>query len=112
MMRILDLIADNGCDFSETLSPVGCGGDIRDAQDEKTVKEKLGGRVGLMGAFNQMQILTDAGEPEIAAEVDRCFTGYGQGGGYIMMCSDHFFHAPRENLASYGRAAAERCRYN
>lgn len=112
VMRILDQIADNGCDISETLSPAGCGGDIRDGQDELFVKDTLGSKVGLMGGFNQIQVLTDGSEEEIAAEVDRCFAGYGRGGGFIMMCSDHFFHAPKENLVAYGRAAAERCRYS
>jgi hypothetical protein len=28
MMKLLDLIPQNGCDFSETLSPTGCTGSI------------------------------------------------------------------------------------
>lgn len=111
MMALLDLIPQNGCHFSETLSPVGCGGDIRDHQDEAAVKEQLGSRVRLMGGFNQIQVLTDGSSDEIRAEVERCVRYYGPGGGYIMMCADHFFHAPAENIRAYAAAAAELGRY-
>ena len=111
MMRILDLIGANGCSVSETLSPVGCGGDIREGDDEREVKSKLGSKVLLMGGFNQIQILTDGTEADIRDEVLRCFRAYGGNGGYIMMCSDHFFHAGAGNLLAYGRAVRELCRY-
>lgn len=111
MMKILPLIAENGCDVSETLSPVGCGGDIRDGVDEKTVKAELGSKVLLMGGFNQVQVLTDGGKDEIYKDVARAFEGYGEGGGYIMMASDHFFHAPKENLFHYRDAVRELCAY-
>lgn len=111
MMALLDLIPRNGCHFSETLSPVGCGGDIRDHQDEVTVKEKLGSAVKLMGGFNQIQVLTDGSPEEVRAEAERCFRYYGPGGGYIMMCADHFFHAPPENIRAYAQAATEFGRY-
>jgi hypothetical protein len=107
MLPLLDSIPENGCDFSETLSPVSCGGDIRDDQDEQTVKEKLGPRVGLMGGFNQIQVLTEGTPEQVRADVLRCIRHYAPGGGYIMMCADHFFHAPAENLKAYAQAAAE-----
>ncbi len=111
MMKILDLIPENGCDFSETLSPVGCGGDIRDGTDEMVVKRSLGSRVKLMGGVNQIQALTYGGRDDIFRDVKRAFDGYGAGGGYIMMPSDHFFHAPRENMFFYAEAVRELCRY-
>jgi hypothetical protein len=91
---------------------VGCGGDIRDGVDEGTIKGSLGSKVLLMGGLNQIQVLTDGTPETIRAEVRRCFEGYGldaQGkkGGYIMMCSDHFFHAPKENLLAYAQAVRE-----
>jgi hypothetical protein len=81
MMKILDLIPQNGCNFSETLSPVGCGGDIKDNQDEPVLKKTLGGKVKLMGGINQIQVLTSGTREQIYKEVERCFKGYGQGGG-------------------------------
>ena len=92
-------------------SPPGCGGDIRDHQDEAEVKRTLGSKVTLMGGLNQSEIL-EKGTPErIYAEVERCFKGYGAGGGYIMMPSDHFFQAPKASLEHYAQAAEAVCRY-
>jgi uroporphyrinogen-III decarboxylase len=111
MMQLLDLIASNGCDFSETLSPPGCGGDIRDHQDEVTIKRTLGSKVKLMGGVNQSELIEKGTREQIRADVERCFTSYGAGGGYIMMPSDHFFHAPKANLLHYAQAAEDLCRY-
>jgi uroporphyrinogen-III decarboxylase len=111
MMKLLDLIPRNGCDFSETLSPPGCGGDIHDHRDEAEVKRILGSKVKLMGGLNQSEILEKGSKEQIYAEVERCFKGYGANGGYIMMPSDHFFHAPKVNLEHYARAVQEICKY-
>lgn len=112
MMQLLDLIPRNGCHFSETLSPVGCGGDIRDGVDEETVKVLLGSNVKLMGGINQIQVLTSGGREDIYGEVERAFQGYGENGGYIMMTSDHFFHTSKENLVHYADAVKEICHYS
>jgi len=111
MMKLLELIPRNGCDFSETLSPPGCGGDIRDHRDDVEVKRVLGGKVKLMGGLNQSEILEKGTREQIYAEVERCFNGYGAGGGYIMMPSDHFFHAPKENIVIYAQAVRDLGRY-
>lgn len=111
MMQLLDLIPRNGCDFSETLSPVGCGGDIRDNQDEVKVKETLGSKVKLMGGVNQSELIEKGTREQIRADVERCFKTYGAGGGYIMMPSDHFFHAPKANIEHYAQAVKDLCRY-
>lgn len=111
MMKLLELISRNGCDFSETLSPPGCGGDIRDHRDETEVKLTLGTKVKLMGGINQSEILEKGSREQIYAEVERCFQGYGSGGGYIMMPSDHFFYAPEINLKHYAMAVEEICKY-
>lgn len=111
MMKLLELIPRNGCDFSETLSPLGCGSDICDHQDEAGIKLTLGSKVKLMGGINQSEIIEHGTREQIRAEVERCFKNYGAGGGYIMMTSDHFFHAPKVNLEYYARAVEELCRY-
>lgn len=109
MMAILDRIPNNGTDASETLSPPGVGGDIR-PEDRAAVKRVLGGKVALIGGLDQSNILTDGTPARIEAEVRTLFETFGAGGGYICSASDHFFHAPVENLIAFARAA-EHCRY-
>lgn len=107
MMAILDRIAANGCDASETLSPPGVGGDIASADDRRRVKQTLGRRVALIGGIDQGR-LDKASAPEaIRDEVVACFESFGAGGGYICSASDHFFHAPPENLKALADAARE-----
>lgn len=109
MMAILDRIPSNGCDASETLSPVGVGGDIR-PEDRRKVKDVLGSKVGLIGGIDQGRILTEGTPAEVAAEVRACFETFGVDGGYICSASDHFFHTPVDNLKAMAQAAKE-CRY-
>ncbi|MEI6083029.1 MAG: uroporphyrinogen decarboxylase family protein [Verrucomicrobiota bacterium] len=109
MLAILEHIPNNGCDASETLSPPGVGGDIRPA-DRLRVKEVLGGKVALIGGLDQGHILTNGTPAQVVAEVETLFETFGREGGYICSASDHFFHAPVENLRAFA-AAAERCRY-
>ncbi len=101
MMKIMDLIAANGCDASETLAPPGVGGDITDLA---LVKDTLGRSVCLIGGLDQINILTDGTPATVAAEVERLFAALGPGGGYILSASDHFFEAPMENLRALAEA--------
>ena len=103
MMPILDQIVENGCDASETLTPPSMGGDARPAE----IKQRIGGRVCLIGGINQFQVLDIGTRDEIRAEVFTLFEQYGPGGGYIMSPSDHFFETPEENLHHYAAAARE-----
>lgn len=104
MTKILDLILKNGCDASETLSPVGVGGDITDPE---VVVEKFSGKLAMIGGLDQFGILTDGSEDDIRKEVRRLFETFGKSGGYILCASDHFFHAPKENLIALAKAAGE-----
>lgn len=104
MMPILDLIAANKCDASETLSPPGVGGDIF---DPTAVKKKLGSKVALIGGLDQFNIMTDGSREVIRKEVHRIFEGFGPGGGYIMSACDHFFDTDRQKLIWYAEAAKE-----
>jgi uroporphyrinogen-III decarboxylase len=107
MMPILELIVENGCDASETLTPPTMGGDAR----PRELKARIGQQVALIGGLDQHSVL-EIGTPErIRQHVFEMFECYGPGGGYIMTPSDHFFHVPIENLESYARAARE-CVYN
>jgi uroporphyrinogen-III decarboxylase len=107
MMGILDLIAQNGCDASETLSPPGVGGNITQPE---IVKRELGSKVALIGGMDQINILTDGVPEQVKAEVIKLFKAYGTNGGYMMSACDHFFHAPVENLKAFAEAARE-CTY-
>ena len=107
MMAILDLIVQNGCDASETLSPPGVGGD---AVPEE-IKRRIGDQVCLIGGMDQVNILTMGTPEQIRAEVHRLFDALGPGGGYMLSASDHFFDAPVENLEAFARAGRE-CTYS
>ena len=107
MMHILDLIAQNGTDASETLSPPGTGGNI---SEPGKVRNVFGGKVAMIGGMDQFNILTSGTEKQIQEEVRRLFEGFGKDGGYILSCSDHFFEVPVENLKTYVEAAIS-CRY-
>ena len=104
MMPLLDLIAANGCDASETLSPPGVGGDVTDLAE---IKRRIGDQVALIGGMNQFQVLKQGTPEDVRAEVHRLFEAAGPGGGYICSACDHFFEAPPENLKAFADAGRE-----
>jgi uroporphyrinogen-III decarboxylase len=106
MMAILELIVENGCDASESLSPPGVGGDAVPAE----IKRRIGDRVCLIGGMDQANILTDGSPDQVRLEVQRLFEALGPGGGYILSASDHFFDAPVENLRAFAEAG-RKCVY-
>lgn len=106
MMSILELIVENRCDASETLSPPGVGGDA--VPDE--IKRRIGDKVCLIGGMDQVNILSMGTPGQVRAEVHRLFEALGPGGGYMLSASDHFFDAPVENLLAFARAGRE-CDY-
>jgi uroporphyrinogen-III decarboxylase len=107
MMAILDLIVENGCDASETLSPPSVGGD---AVPEE-IKRRIGDKVCLVGGMDQINFLTNGTPDQIHSETHRLFEVYGPGGGHILSACDHFFHAPIENLRAFAEAGRE-CVYS
>ncbi len=104
MMPLLEMIVENGCDCSETLSCPEVGGDVADIGE---VKRRIGDKICLIGGFNQFQILTEGTPERIRSEVHRLFEAAGAGGGYICSTSDHFFETPPENLQALADAAKE-----
>ncbi|MFA7345863.1 MAG: uroporphyrinogen decarboxylase family protein [Terrimicrobiaceae bacterium] len=109
MVPLAEMIPSNGCDASETLSPPGVGGDVT-PESRSTLKEKLGGKVALIGGMDQFNILTGASPERIREEVRALFESFGRDGGYICSASDHFFDTPPENLRVFAEAAKE-CAY-
>ena len=107
MTKLPHLIRQNHCDASETLSPVGVGGDIATDGDARNLYEALHPYVALIGGMDQINLLEKGSPEQIEKEVERLFKLYGQDGGYILSASDHFFQAPPENLKCFARAAAK-----
>lgn len=104
MMHILNLIAENETDASETLAPPGVGGNITEPEKVRAV---FGGKVAMIGGMDQFNVLTSGTKDQIAREVRRLFEGFGKDGGYICAASDHFFDTPVENLKAFAAAARE-----
>ncbi len=107
MMNILNLIIENETDASETLAPVGVGGNI--TEPEK-LREVYSQKVAMIGGMDQFNVLTFGTKEQIEAEVQRLFEGFGKDGGYILSASDHFFETPVENLIAFAEAAKQ-CLY-
>jgi hypothetical protein len=106
MMPILEMIADMGPDAMETFTPPGMGGDV----NLREAKRRIGHRVCLIGGFDQFHYFTGCTTAETRARVRRCFEEAGEGGGYILAPSDHFFDADPELIRAFADEAGE-CRY-
>lgn len=107
MMPILEDIVAMKPDAVETLTPVGMGGDMRLAE----AKRRIGDKVCMIGGFDQFHYFVGCTEEETRAEVRRCFAEAGQGGGYILCASDHFFDADPTLLLAYADEAGK-CVYS
>ena len=105
MTKIKELILQNHCDASETLSPSGVGGDIATDADAASLYETMHPHVALIGGMDQVNLLEKGTPEQIKTEVARLFSLYGQNGGYILSACDHFFAAPPENLRAFADAA-------
>jgi uroporphyrinogen decarboxylase len=106
MMPILELIADMSPDAMETLTPKDMGGDMNLAQ----AKARIGDRVCMIGGFDQFHFLVNCTPEKTRTEVRRCFEAAGEGGGYILSPSDHFFDADPELIRAFAEEA-QRCVY-
>ncbi len=106
MMPILEMIADMNPDAMETFTPSAMGGDVELSE----AKRRIGQRVCMIGGFDQFHYLKDCPPEETRRAVRRCFDEAGEGGGFILAPSDHFFDAEAELLEAYADEA-KRCRY-
>lgn len=107
MMPILEDIAAMGPDAMETFTPPGMGADV----DLAAAKKRIGGKVCMIGGFDQFHFLTGCTPAETRAEVRRCFREAGEGGGYIIAPSDHFFDADLRLIEAFADEARN-CTYN
>ena len=101
MMPILEMIASMGPDAMETFTPVDMGGDTRLAE----ARRRIGDKVCMIGGFDQFHFLSGCSPAQTRAEVRRCFEAAGQGGGYILSPSDHFFDAEPALLMAFAEEA-------
>jgi hypothetical protein len=89
MMAILELLAEMHPNACETLTPAEMGGDMRLAE----AKRRIGDKMCMIGGFDQFHHFVNCTEAETRAAVRRCFEQAGEGGGFILSPSDHFFDA-------------------
>jgi len=106
MMPILDQLAAIEPDAIETLTPPAMGGDVNLAE----VKRRVGDKVCLIGGFDQFHYFVDCTPEDTRAAVRRCFEEAGEGGGFILSPSDHFFDADLRLIEAYADEA-KRCVY-
>ena len=106
MMPILEDIADMGPDAMETFTPPAMGGDV----DLAEAKRRIGHRVCMIGGFDQFHYFLGCTESETRAAVRQCFESAGEGGGFILSPSDHFFDADVNLIAAFADEA-RRCVY-
>jgi hypothetical protein len=106
MMPILEQIAGMGTDAMETFTPPAMGGDT----DLPEAKRRIGDRVCMIGGFDQFHFFKGCTEAETRQRVRECFAAAGEGGGYILCPSDHFFDADVPLLRAFADEA-RKCRY-
>jgi uroporphyrinogen decarboxylase len=106
IMPLIERIVGMKPDAIETFTPPGMGGDAHLAQ----AKARIGGKACMIGGFDQLHFFTGSDAEATRTEVRRCFHEAGEGGGYILSPSDHFFDANPELLRAFADEAAK-CRY-
>ena len=103
LMKLLDLVAENGADGLETMTPPSMGGDC----DLAEASRRVGDRLFFIGGFDQNAGF-ERGTPERARRLVRdCFEATRDHAGYIVCPSDHFFHGDPANLHAFAAAARE-----
>lgn len=107
MMPILEDIADMGTDAMETFTPRAMGTDV----DLAEAKRRIGGRVCVIGGFDQVHFFKGCSEEQTRRAVRECFSAAGEDGGYILSPSDHFFDADPALIRAFVEEA-HKCIYD
>jgi len=105
LMPMLEIVAENGADGLETMTPPAMGGDCNLAEAKKRVGDKL----FFVGGFDQSRGFEN-GDPRTVREMVRELHAACPDGGYICSPSDHFFFGDPENIRAFAAAAGE-CYY-
>jgi uroporphyrinogen-III decarboxylase len=103
MMPILERVAEMKPDAMETFTPRAMGGDT----DLAEAKRRIGERVCMIGGFDQFHFFTGCTPEATRREVRRCFATAGEGGGYILSPSDHFFEADLRLIEAFADEARQ-----
>jgi uroporphyrinogen-III decarboxylase len=82
------------------------GGD----SDLKAAKRRIGDRVCMIGGFDQFTYFHDCSSADTRRAVRECFEAAGDGGGYILAPSDHFFDADLGLIEAFVEEARD-CEY-
>lgn len=106
MMPFLEKLASMNPDAMETFTPPQMGGDT----DLQEAKKRIGDKVCMIGGFDQFHFFKDCSPEQTRAEVRRCFQAAGEGGGYILCPSDHFFDADISLIQAFADEA-RKCVY-
>ena len=106
MMPILENLADMGANALETFTPADMGGDANLAE----AKKRIGHRVCMIGGFDQYHYFNGCTPEDTKKFVRKCFEEAGEGGGFILSPSDHFFDADPKLIKAFAEEAA-RCTY-
>jgi hypothetical protein len=101
MMPFLERLAEMNPDAMETFTPAAMGGDTRLAE----AKKRIGGKVTMIGGFDQFHYFRGCTPEETRGAVRRCFEEAGGDGGYILSPSDHFFEADLPLLEAFADEA-------
>jgi len=106
MMPILENLLSMKPDALETFTPPEMGGDT----DLAKAKKIIDGRACMIGGFDQGHYFTGCTPEETRAAVRRCFEAAGEGGGYVLSPSDHFFEAQEDLIMAFADEA-RKCTY-
>jgi len=106
MMPILESIAGMNPDAMETFTPTAIGGDVILSE----AKKRIGDSVCMIGGFDQFHYFAGCTAEETRNAVRGCFADAGEGGGYILCPSDHFFDADIGLISAYADEA-RKCQY-
>ena len=106
MMPILEDIAAMKPDAMETFTPPAMGGDV----NLREAKQRIGDKVCMIGGLDQFHFFKGCSAQETRDEVRRCFEEAGEGGGFILSPSDHFFEADTDLLKAFADEALK-CTY-
>jgi hypothetical protein len=101
MMPLLERIAAMQPNAMETFTPPDMRGDVNLGE----AKRRIGDKVCMIGGFDQFHFFTSSTPERTRAEVRRCFEAAGQGGGYILSPSDHFFDADLKLIEAFAEEA-------
>jgi len=105
LMPLLEIVAENGTDGLETMTPPSMGADT----DLAEANRRVGDRLFFIGGFDQNAGF-EKGTPETAARLVRACHEACPDGGYICCPSDHFFSGDPANIQAFADEA-NRCTY-